>query len=89
MSALFGETANYYCLALSFGLLTYEWKKFDGKRLKMTNYVDRNTLSGSTVFSKLKIPNVELSDEGEYCCVATNECGSVKKCAWLDVISKY
>jgi len=28
------------------------------------------------------------SDEGWYCCVATNECGDVEECAWLEVDSK-
>ena len=91
-SVLFGQTANYYCLALSFGLLTYEWKKFDGKNLlptTITRYTNKNILSGSTIVSNLKIPNVKPSDEGEYCCVAINECGNVTKCAWLDVISKF
>ena len=37
---------------------------------------------------QLTIPVVQLSDEGWYCCVATNEDGSTEKCIWLDAKSK-
>ena len=86
-----GQTANYYCLALSFGLLSYEWKKSNNDSLHpnaVQTYIHKDILGGVTIVPSLKIPTVQQSDEGEYCCVATNECGSVTKCAWLTVISK-
>ena len=36
----------------------------------------------------LTMNNVQPSDEGWYCCVATNEGGSTIDCAWLEVNSK-
>ena len=38
--------------------------------------------------TKLTITNVTQSDEGLYCCLATNDCGTVKECAMLSVIGK-
>ena len=38
---------------------------------------------------QLTIPNVQLSDEGWYCCLATNECGTTEKCVWLEVNCKF
>jgi len=89
-TVLLGQTANFYCLAVSFGLLSYDWKKLNGhiKPNAVQNYIHKNILGGVTVVPSLKIPNVSLSDEGEYCCLPTNECGSVTECAWLTVVSK-
>ena len=89
-SVLPGQTASYYCLALSFGLLSYDWMKINGliNPNKVQTYIDKNILGGVTIVPSLEISNVSPSDEGEYCCVATNECGNVTKCAWLTVISK-
>ena len=36
----------------------------------------------------MNVSNVQLSDEGWYCCVVTNDYGSVEECAWLEVNSK-
>ena len=36
----------------------------------------------------LTMHNVQASDEGWYCCIATNEAGSTMDCAWLEVNSK-
>ena len=35
------------------------------------------------------INSTQPLDEGWYCCVATNECGDVEECAWLEVDGKY
>jgi len=90
-SVLLGQTVNYFCLALSFGLLSYEWKKLGNNSLNrnaVQTYIHKDILGGVTIVPSLKISNVQPSDKGEYCCVAINECGSVMKCAWLTVISK-
>ena len=39
--------------------------------------------------SRCSISKTQPSHEDWYCCVATNECGSVQECAWLEVDSKY
>ena len=91
-TVLLGQTANYYCLALSFGLLSYDWKQQNGSGLHLRaleTCFHKNMFGGDTMVSSLEIPNVQPSDEGEYCCVAINECGNVTKCAWLTVISKF
>jgi len=41
----------------------------------------------STIYT-LTISNVQPSDEGWYCCVATNDYGSMEECTWLEVNSK-
>jgi len=88
-----GQVVHYYCLASSFGLLAYDWKKYNRSSaspiLNATMTYDHiNILGGTTAVHNLTISDVSLSDEGEYCCIATNECGSVMKCAWLNIYSK-
>ena len=82
------------CLALSFGLLKYDWSKQDGVLPQTavkscTHNIMFNPLGKETtdVFS-LTMHNVPASDEGWYCCTATNEAGSTMNCAWLEVNSK-
>ena len=89
-TVLLGQTASYYCLALSFGLLSYDWKRQNGNISlnKVQTYIHKGILSGVTIVPSLEIPSVSPSDEGEYCCEAINECGRVTECAWLTVISK-
>ena len=41
-----------------------------------------------TTVSILTIANVHVKDEGYYCCIASNECGKSKECAWLEIDSK-
>ena len=82
------------CLALSFGLLKYNWSKRDGVLPQtavksythniMFNIHDPET---TDVYS-LTMHNVQASDEGWYCCIATNKGGSSMDCAWLEVDSK-
>lgn len=79
------------CLALSSGVLTYEWSKRDGSlpqnAVKSYTYETFfNSLGGeTTLVYSLAIPYVQLSDEGWYCCIATNEAGSTTACTWLEV----
>jgi len=82
------------CLAVSLGLLKYDWSKHYGilpqtvvKSCVYDHLYDRlgnDTTSGYS----LAMHNVQLSDEGWYCCIATNERGSTINCAWLEVDSK-
>ena len=82
------------CLALSFGLITYDWSKQDGilpqtavKSCTHNIMFDPPGEETTDVYS-LTVYNVQPSDEGWYCCVATNEGGSTMDCAWLEVNSK-
>ena len=82
------------CLAVSSGLLTYDWNKSKGvlPQTAVKSYTHKvlfNPLVKETtdVFS-LTIHNVQVSDEGWYCCIATNEGGSTMDCAWLECNSK-
>ena len=83
------------CLALSFGTLQYDWNKHNGilpqTAVKSYNHnFLSNALSGKpTSINNLAVHNVQSSDEGWYCCVATNEGGSRMDCAWLEVNSKF
>ena len=82
------------CLALSLGLVKDDcWIKRDGilpqRAVKScTHNVLLNPLSEKTknVFN-LAVYNVQPSDEGWYCCVATNDAGSTVDCARLEVDS--
>ena len=85
---------TFSCLAWSFGGLIYRWNRDNGSTLPSNSSVffqdkvfpsDTNYLT--TVY-ELQILNVQVMDEGLYCCEASNECGSSKKCAWLEVDSK-
>ena len=82
------------CLALSFGLLKYDWNKHNGilPQTAVKSYIHNITFNAfdkeTTDVYNLAVHNVQLSDEGWYCCVATNEGGSSTDCAWLRVNSK-
>ena len=87
------KTATLSCLALSYGALTYDWKRLDGSRissLASQAYIPKRYLTANfvTVTHQLTIPNLQLSDEGWYCCVATNTNGNSEQCVWLEVDSK-
>ena len=76
---------TFLCLAWSYGGLEYEWKRNDNSVLPSTS-----SHSGhSNTMYELRILNVQVMDEGLYCCVVSNECGSNTKCAWLEVDSKF
>ena len=82
------------CLALSFGLLKYDWNKQNGilPQTAVKSYIHNVVFStlGEQVADvyNLVVNNVQVSDEGWYCCVATNQGGSTTSCAWLEVNSK-
>ena len=82
------------CLALSFGLVTYNWYKHYGflSQSAVKSYSSNiafSTLNGQRAdVYNLAVHNVQLSDEGWYCCVATNQGGNRTDCAWLEVNSK-
>ena len=82
------------CLALSFGLLKYDWSKRDGilPQIAVQSCVynilfDPLSEEPTSVYN-LAVYNVQPSDEGWYCCAATNKAGSTVDCAWLEVNSK-
>ena len=82
------------CLALSFGLIKYDWSRRDGiipqtaVKSCAQNILFNPPGEDTTDGSSLTMNNVQPSDEGWYCCVATNEGGSTMDCAWLEVNSK-
>ena len=82
------------CLALSFGLLKYDWSKHDGviPQTAVKSYTHNimfNPLGEEMIdVYSLTMHNVQASDKGWYCCVATNKAGSTMECAWLAVNSK-
>ena len=86
-------TVIFSCLAWSFGTLVYRWNRNDSSTLPSNSSVlfqdkslpaDTNCL---TNMYELRIINVQVIDEALYCCEASNECGTVKECAWLEVNS--
>ena len=87
------STVDFYCLASSQSGLIYDWEVLD-RSLPYSASVSYDeqkfSMPGShlTAVSHLAISNVQPSHEGWYCCLATNECGTVKECAWLEVNSK-
>ena len=87
------QIADLHCLASSFGALTYNWIK-NGSNLSASatkSYVTKSILYFYQIvlIYQLTIPNVQLSDEGWYCCLATNECGTTQRCVWLEVNCKF
>ena len=81
----FGETAIFQCLAYSYGDFAYHWKRSDHSMLPS----NANVVNFTTE-SLLIISNAQVFSEGNYCCVATNDCGAedTVSCAWLEVQSK-
>ena len=83
--------AIFSCLATSQSGLIYDWKISSLPYLASSSY-DRwqfSTLEDHfTTVSRLTISDVQPSNERWYCCLATNERGTVKECAWLEVNSK-
>jgi len=79
-----GTSVTFSCLAWSYGGLEYRWIRNNGSILP-----SNSTHSGhnNTVY-ELAISNVQVIDEGAYCCVVSNECGNLTRCARLEVDSK-
>ena len=84
---------NLNCLALSSGVLTYDWIKRDGNlpQTAVKSYIHKKFFNSlgveTTVVYNLAVQNAQPSDEGWYCCVATNEAGYTTECAWLEINS--
>ena len=92
ITALPNHDIHLSCLAISLGVLTYDWSKHDGHLPQnMTQSFVRkafNSFGGEVTFAyDLAIHNVQPSDEGWYCCTATNEAGNTTECQWLEVDS--
>ena len=95
VTVLPGETADFYCLSLSFSGLIYEWKRLGNSKLPSSALKTYKIWKFSSFFGRfttlyhLEIKNTESSHEGWYCCEATNECSeAATECGWLEVSSK-
>ena len=76
---------TFTCLAWSYGALEYTWIRDDTFILP-----NNSTYSGrSDTVYELSISNIQVTDEGAYCCVVSNECGNITSCTWLEVDSKW
>ena len=87
-----GKSVSFECLAWSYSGLAYDWYKGNTSNITTRAVISYNRWSDdgsciSTVYT-LNISNVQPSDEGWYCCVATNDYGSVEECAYLEVNSE-
>ena len=72
----------------------YEWRKNDSLTLPSNSAISYdnkpltiNTAINTTVY-EIILFNVQETNEGHYCCIASNGCGSTTECAWLEVDSK-
>ena len=72
------------CLAWSYGRLGYTWMKNNNSILSSNSI----HIGCSDTAHKLTISNVQVIDEGAYCCIVSNECGNLTRCSWLEVDSK-
>ena len=86
-------TVTFSCVAWSYGGLVYKWNKNTSLTLpynSSVSYEDKPlpvTAINTTVY-EITIFNVQETDEDHYCCIASNDCGSTTKCAWLEVDSE-
>ena len=79
------KIAKFECLAYSHTSLQYGWKKKNSTSLLSSSKTTECTQDNKVSFS---IDTTQPSNEGWYCCVATNECGDMEECAWLEVDSE-
>ena len=89
-----GNMVTLSCLAWSYGGLEYRWAK-NGTTLPSNTSVSFQDgivfpmgTSYTTTMYQFQISNIHISDEGLYCCVASNECGNTTRCAQLEVDGK-
>ena len=88
------ESVTFSCLAWSYSVLVYKWIRNDSISLPSNNSVSFHErpfpedVDLFTTVYELSIMNVQEIDEDLYCCEASNECGTSKECAWLEVDSK-
>ena len=87
-------TVTFSCVAWSYGGLVYEWQKNDSLTLPNNSAVSYKSkqlaINGgiNTTVYEITVFNVQETNEGHYCCIASNGCGSTTECAWLEVDSK-
>ena len=75
---------KFSCLAWSYGGLEYRWIRNNSSMLP-----SNSTYNGrSNTVYEVSISSIQVMDEGPYCCVVSNECGNITRCAWLEVDSK-
>ena len=75
-----GSRVELACQANGFPKPTIEWKK-DGS-------IESVPLKAQISEHTLVVPNVQVEDEGEYTCVATNQLGALEAKAYLIVYEK-
>jgi len=75
------QSTTFTCRAFTFGSIDYMWER-DNNQIPTKAIID-------VCSATLTVPNGTQFDEGLYCCLATNDCGTVKECAVLSVIGKY
>ena len=87
-----GSAVMFSCVAWSYGGLVYEWNKNDSLMLPQNSaiYYENKPLINAinTTVYELTLFNVQETNEGHYCCIASNGCGSTSACALLEVDSK-
>ena len=79
------QTVEFTCSVLSNDTVNVEWKKKNGLLPTDSLEISQFNEEKNEMTSSLKITKVKLSNEGQYCCVATNKCGSKEGCAWLQI----
>ncbi len=75
-----GSRAELRCEANGYPKPQIEWKK--------DNSIESLPLKAQITDNMLQIPNLQLDDEGEYTCVASNQLGTVESKAYLFVYEK-
>ena len=87
-----GKTVAFPCVAWSYGGLIYKWRKINSTLPynSSISYKDRPlpVNAVNTTIYEITVFNVQETDEGHYCCIASNDHGKTTKCAWLEVDSK-
>ncbi|XP_065904619.1 basement membrane-specific heparan sulfate proteoglycan core protein-like isoform X2 [Dysidea avara] len=82
---------TFSCLAWSYGGLVYRWSRSNSTTLPSNALISFQNLmfpfntSCTTTMYQFRISKAQTLDEGLYCCIASNECGSTTRCAWLEV----
>ena len=80
-SILAEQSATFTCQAFSFGSIDYMWER-DDNQMPSKAVID-------VCSSTLTVPNGSQYDEGLYCCLVTNDFGTVKECAMLSVTGTF